>query len=202
MLIVNVRINIMDTERKEVQIMGNHICPWWMGYVLANPLRRLLENPDKMLRPFVREGMTVVEYGCGMGFFTVPLARMVGPEGKVIAVDVQQKMLDGMQRRANRAGLTERITPLLADAQGTPIGDSVDFVAALHVVHELPDAKAFFAQMRSIMKPGAKLLLVEPGFHVSEKDFRASIEIARSVGLALAEEPVNGRRRRAVLQSS
>lgn len=182
--------------------MGDHICPWWMGYVLANPLRRLLENPDKLLGPYVKPGMTVVEYGCGMGFFTLALARMVGPEGKVIAVDVQQKMLDGMQRRVNRAGLAERVTPLLADSRGVTISDAVDFVAALHVVHELPDATAFFSQMRDIMKPGAKLLMVEPGFHVSEKDFRASVDSARSVGLTVAEEPVAGKRRSALLQAA
>ena len=72
--------------------MADHICPWWMGYLLANPLRRLLEEPEKLIGPFVKEGMTVVDYGCGMGFFTLPMARLVGPGGKVIAVDVQEKM--------------------------------------------------------------------------------------------------------------
>lgn len=181
--------------------MGDHICPWWMGYVLLNPLRRLFEDPDKLLGPYVQHGMTVVEYGCGMGFFTLALARMVGPEGKVIAVDVQRKMLDGMKRRARRAGLADRVTPLLADSQGASISGPVDFIAAIHVVHELPDATAFFTRMREIMKPSAKLLFVEPGFHVSERDFRASVEIALSVGLTVAEGPSTGRRRRVVLQA-
>jgi len=185
-----------------MQIMGDHICPWWMGYVLANPLRRLIENPVKLLGPYVKPGMTVVEYGCGMGFFTLALARMVGPEGKVIAVDVQQKMLDGLQKRVKRARLADRVTPLLADSHGASISDPVDFVAAIHVVHELPDTRAFFSRMREIMKPGAKLLMVEPGFHVSEEDFRASIAIAESAGFAVLEESSAGRRRRAVLQTS
>ncbi len=182
--------------------MANHICPWWMGYVLLNPLRRLRENPDKMIGPYVTQGMTVVDYGCGMGYFTLAMARMVGPEGKVIAVDLQQKMLDGMLKRARRAGLADRITPVLADPQGAPISDAVDFVAALYVVHELPDAKAFFSQMRDIMKPRAKLYIAEPGSHVSEKDFRSSLDIARSFRLTLVEEPVAGRGKRAVLQLS
>ena len=62
--------------------MANHICPWWVGYLLANPLRRIFENPDKLLAPFVCNGMTVIDYGCGMGFFTIPLARLVGPKRK------------------------------------------------------------------------------------------------------------------------
>ncbi|MFH1117646.1 MAG: methyltransferase domain-containing protein [Pseudomonadota bacterium] len=180
--------------------MAHHICPWWMGYVLLNPLRRLRENPYKILGPYVTQGMTVVDYGCGMGYFTLALAGMVGPGGKVIAVDLQRKMLDGMLKRARRAGLADRIVPVLADSKGAPISGAVDFIAALYVVHEIPDAKAFFSQMADIMKPGAKLLVAEPGFHVSAKDFRASLDIARSVGLTLVEEPTAGRGKTAVLQ--
>ena len=62
--------------------MAEHLCPPWVGYLLLNPLRRLLENPDKMLGQFVQDGMVVLEPGCGMGYFTLPLARMVGPEGR------------------------------------------------------------------------------------------------------------------------
>ena len=67
--------------------MARTICPSWLGYFLINPLRKLLENPDKILGQFVREGMTVLEPGCGMGFFTLPLARMVGPKGRVVVAD-------------------------------------------------------------------------------------------------------------------
>lgn len=181
--------------------MADHICPWWMGYVLANPIRRLLEKPEEILEPFVREGMTAVDYGCGMGFFTLAMARMVGPGGKVFAVDVQQKMLNGMHRRADRAGLGDRIVPILADSGSTAIDEKVDFVAALHVVHELPDSKAFFRQMRDIMKPGARILVVEPKFHVTEVEFQESIDTAGSVGFKQIEESVPKRARSTVLES-
>ena len=71
--------------------MAHQICPTWVGYLLLSPLRKLLENPDKILRCFIREGMTVLEPGCDMGYFTLPVARMVGPRGKVVAVDLQAK---------------------------------------------------------------------------------------------------------------
>ncbi len=64
------------------------VCPWYLGYLLASPLRRLLENPERMLRPYVRPGMTVLEPGSGMGFFSLPLARLVGAEGRVVCVDL------------------------------------------------------------------------------------------------------------------
>ena len=180
--------------------MADHVCPWWMGYVLANPLRRLVDKPEKLVEGFVQEGMTAVDYGCGMGFFTLPLARMVGPAGKVIAVDVQQKMLDGMQRRAQRAGLSDRIEPVLVNSSGPKINAPVDFVAALNVVHELPDAKEFFSHMAAIMKQKAKLLLVEPGFHVRGGDFQDCLDVATSTGLSVMDAEINCRGRGAILE--
>ena len=56
----------------------NHVCPWWMGYLLCCPLRRLLENPEKILGPHVHPGMKVVEPGCGMGFFSLARSWLAG----------------------------------------------------------------------------------------------------------------------------
>ena len=89
--------------------MAERVCPPWMGYLLINPLRKLLEKPNKLLGQFVEEGMTVLEPGSGMGYFTLPLARMVGPEGRVVAVEIQPKMLAVLERRAHKAGLSQRI---------------------------------------------------------------------------------------------
>ena len=83
------------------------VCPWWLGPLLANPLRRLVQDPAAILAPHVREGMTVLEPGCGMGFFSLPLARLVGPGGRVVCVDLQRKMIEGLRRRAKRAGLLD-----------------------------------------------------------------------------------------------
>jgi len=75
--------------------MSKRVCPWWLGYLLASPIRRLLHNPTRILTPFVRPGMTVLEPGPGMGYFTLELARLVGTSGRVVAVDVQPKMIGG-----------------------------------------------------------------------------------------------------------
>ena len=103
--------------------MKNHVCPVWVGYLLLNPLRKFLENPERMFGPYVREGMTVLEPGCGSGFFTLPLARMAGAEGRVIAVDVQEKMLDIVRRRAAKAGLSDRIDLRLTNGHGMGLED-------------------------------------------------------------------------------
>ena len=110
--------------------MAEHICPPWIGYLLVNPLRKLLENPNKMLSPYVQPGMTVLEPGPGMGFFTLPLARMVGPAGRVIVLEVQRKMLDGLERRARKAGLAERIEMREIPADGPALDDLAILLSA------------------------------------------------------------------------
>lgn len=166
--------------------MTQHICPWWLGYLLASPVRRLWQNPKKILRPYVSSGMTVLEPGCGMGFFTLDLARLVGDEGKVVAVDIQPRMLEGLKRRAKRAHLGDRIETRLADAGRLPaqdLADQVDFALAFWVVHELPDIGRFFAELRQVLKTGGKALLTEPKGHVSSSSFAEEIEFASRAGL-------------------
>ena len=165
--------------------MANRVCPHWVGYLLINPLRNLFENPNKILGPFVQEGMTVLEPGCGMGYFTLPLARMVGPKGRIIAVDIQPKMLSALRRRAQKAGLLDRIElhHIREDGLGVKdISGKVDFAVALHVVHEVPDQASFFTEIWRALKQGSKLLFVEPKGHVSHNQFEASVAVAEDVG--------------------
>src|SRR5512142_1379853 len=127
--------------------MAGRVCPWWIGYFLISPLRRLRQNPEKILRPYVREGMTVLEPGPGMGFFTLDLARLVGANGRVFAGDVQPKMLEGLMRRARKAGLAERIVPIQAKSESmglNHLAGQVHLVLAFAMVHEMPDAGKFF----------------------------------------------------------
>ena len=165
--------------------MAAHVCPPWIGYFLLNPLRKLVENPDRMFGQFVREGMVVLEPGCGMGFFTLHLARMVGPGGRVIAVEIQDKMLDVLGRRARKAGLLDRIELRRIGADGYGIDDlseQVDFASAIHVVHEIPDQALFFTEIWKALKPGGRLLVVEPKGHVSKDQFKQTIAAAEEAG--------------------
>ena len=178
--------------------MAERVCPPWVGYLLLNPLRRLLENPDKMLGQFVRDGMVVLEPGCGMGYFTLALARMVGPEGRVVAVELQGKMLSVLGRRASRSGLSDRIELRQTGAEGLGIEDlsgEVDFAAAIHLVHEIPDQASFFTQVWKALKPGGKLLVVEPKGHVSLDQFEQTVATAEKAGFKSGSLPgkVGGR---------
>jgi ubiquinone/menaquinone biosynthesis C-methylase UbiE len=158
-----------------------------------------------MLEPFVQPGMTVLEPGPGMGFFTLELARLVGPEGRVIAVDVQPEMIAGLRRRAQRAGLIDRIEARVASATTMALEayeGAVDFLLAFAVVHEMPSARTFFAEAARAMKPGASLLLAEPAGHVSEDDFANELALAAEAGLVTTGRPSISRSQAAVLKKS
>jgi len=151
--------------------MAKRVCPWWLGYFLASPSRRLVYDPASILAPYVRSGTTVLEPGPGMGFFTLELARRVGDSGRVVAVDVQPRMLAGLKRRAAKAGVLDRVDVRLAASDSMGLEDlagSVDFTLAFAVVHEMPSPESFFAEVAEVSKPGATVVFVEPAGHVSK----------------------------------
>ena len=185
--------------------MAPRVCPWWLGYLLVSPLRRLLQDPAAILGPFVREGMTVLEPGPGMGFFTLEAARRVGPRGRVVAVDVQPRMLAALRSRAARAGLADRVETRAARAESLGVADlagRVDLVLALLVVHELPDQARFFSEARAALAPGGRVLVVEPRGHVSAAAFDETLAVAARAGLRGGPGPSVWRSFTAVLEAA
>ncbi len=179
------------------------ICPWWLGYLLVNPLRRRLQDPVAILGPHVRDGMTVIEPGPGMGFFTLDLARLVGPHGRVVCVDVQQKMLDALRKRAGKIGMQDRIETRLARDGGLGIDDLsglADFVMAFAVVHEVPDGARFFREAYAALKPGGRMMLSEPAHHVSDEAFAATLAHAEHAGFRVEERSASRAGRTALLE--
>lgn len=173
--------------------MKHRVCPWWLGYWLLNPLRKVGQNPHDILAPYVREGMMVLEPGPGMGFFTLELARLVGPSGRVVVVDVQPKMIARLERRLAKAGLNGRVDARIAAAESLGIGDlqgAVDFTAAFYMVHEFPDTGRFFAEVSAASKPGASLLLAEPKGHIKAAAFNSELEAASAARFVLVDRPV------------
>jgi SAM-dependent methyltransferase len=183
--------------------MAHRVCPWWLGYFLASPIRRWMgQNPVEILSPYVREGMTVLEPGPGMGFFTLPLARLVGPSGRVIALDSQPKMIASLKRRAAKADLLDRIDARVTSQETMGITDlqgKVDFTLAFAMVHEFPDPGNFFLEVARASKTSARVLLAEPGGHVDDHAFAAELLAAAAVGLALKEHPSISRSHTALL---
>ncbi len=172
--------------------MPKETCPVWVGYLLANPLRKLIHNPEKILKPYVKEGMKVLDIGCAMGFFSIPLAYMVGANGRVICVDIQKEMFQVLERRVKRAGLSERVETRISCDDSLNIDglkEEIDFVLAFAVVHEVSDASKLFSEVYKAMKSSGKLLMVEPVFHVPKKDFETTVSIAEKTGFKLIYRP-------------
>jgi ubiquinone/menaquinone biosynthesis C-methylase UbiE len=173
--------------------MSPHVCPWWGGYFIDNRLRRLLHGPERILGDYLAPGMTAMDVGCGMGLFALAMARLVGPEGRVIAVDVQQRMLDVLRRRAVKAGLSDRVRlhhcePDTLGLDAT-VDSTVDFALAFYSVHEMPDARRLFDELHRCLTPHGRLLIVEPIGHVRAAQFVTMLSQAAQAGFHPTAQP-------------
>ena len=170
-------------------VLSFHVCPWWLARTLDNPIRRLIHNPEEILSRYIEPGQTVLDLGCGSGTFTIAMARMVGETGKVIAVDVQDEMLQMVRQKAVKEGLDSRVITHKSEPDRIGISDKVDFALAFYMVHEVPNAKGFLKEIASLLKPNGKLLIVEPLFHVSASSFKSTVDAAQLAGLKSILEP-------------
>ncbi len=160
-----------------------------------------MQDPEEIVRPYVKEGMSVLDIGCGMGFFSLPLAKLVGETGKVVCVDLQEKMIKGLIRRALKAGLSDRIDARICRKDSLGVSDiagKIDFALAFALVHEVTDKERLFAEIYSTMKQTGELLVAEPQGHVSKPDFEKTVSIAQSAGFEVLCD-LNIQRSRAVL---
>lgn len=182
--------------------MAERVCPVWVGYFLVNPLRRLFQKPEKLLAEHIRPGMTVLDVGCAMGFFTLPMARMVGPDGMVIAVDLQPGMIKSLKRRITRAGLSDRIDTRICSENSLGIDDlngAVDFAIAFYVMHEIPDVPRVMREIYAVLKPGSGLYILEPKGHATPENFAATEQAAINTGFKFVDRPLFKRDRAVML---
>jgi 2-polyprenyl-3-methyl-5-hydroxy-6-metoxy-1,4-benzoquinol methylase len=168
---------------------NKHVCPWWVCFTFDNLLRRLFHNSEKLLRPYVAEGNTVLDIGPGMGFFSIPLARMVGDKGRVVAADIQPEMLKALRRRAKRAGVEQQVVTHLCKEDSLGLDMQFDFVLAFWMAHEVPNHLALFEEIESLLKPSGNFLLAEPILHVNQAMYEKTVRTAESVGFVLKEKP-------------
>ena len=158
---------------------SSRICSWKHAFALDNSIRRLIHNPQKILGGYIKPGQTVLDLGCGPGTFSIAMAKIVGESGNVIAVDVQEEMLQILRKKAAQQGLESRIITHKSDPDRIGISVKVDFALAFYMVHEVSNAEAFLKEIASVLKPSGKLLVVEPKFHVSATAFEKTIEVAQ-----------------------
>ncbi|NJD10023.1 MAG: methyltransferase domain-containing protein [Gemmatimonadetes bacterium] len=166
-----------------------HCCPWWLGYSFDNPLRRLVHDPARICAGLVQPGETVADIGCGLGYFTIGLARLVGERGRVLAIDVQPQMIARARRRAERRRLAERVTFRVCAPDRLGLAGPLDFALAFWMVHEVRDQAGLLAEVRAALGPGGRLLVVAPKLHVSDAALAATRERALAAGFAVRSGP-------------
>ena len=166
------------------------VCPVELASSLDNKVRRWLQDPRKILAPFITEGMTVLDVGCGPGFFSIEAAKLAGETGRVISADLQPGMLEIIGRKIRGTALEHRITTVQCRPDHINVSDNVDFIIAFYMVHEVPDKAALFRQLKALLKKDGRLLLVEPKmFHVSKSEFGATLDLAAKAGFTVTQGP-------------
>ncbi len=173
----------MDKERH------TRVCPASKAGSLDNSFRRLFHNPGRILKPHLVKGMTVLDLGCGPGFFSIEIAKTIAPTGKVIAADLQEIMLEKVKKKIIGTEF-EKIFDL-HKCQENKIGvtEKVDFVLVFWMIHEVPDKESLLAELKSILKPGGKIYIIEPKFHVSKGAFEDMVNIIRNTGFDIIARP-------------
>ena len=167
----------------------NRVCPVSLAGGLDNRLRRWLQNPHKILGSYIKEGMKVLDIGCGPGFFSIDMAQMVGESGKVIALDLQEGMLRKLGDKIQGTELEKRVTLHKCEKNSLGLTELVDFALAFYMVHEIPDQERFFNDIKKVLKPNGQVLIVEPPFHTSKKDFEETIIKAQDAGFSAIDRP-------------
>ena len=175
--------------RKKVNDSCKRVCPVGLAGHLDNRIRRWIQNPEKILRPYIEEGMTVLDIGCGPGFFSIEMAKMIGESGRVIAADLQEGMLQKLRKKIKGTELEKRIILHQCEKNRIGLSEHVDFVLLFYMVHEVPDVEGLFNEIETILRTKGRVFVAEPPLHVSKKAFEKTVQKARDAGLSVVERP-------------
>jgi len=178
---------------------NTRVCPVERAGGLDNSIRRLIQNPEKILKPYIKPGMVVLDLGCGPGFFTIEMAKLLNGQGKVVAADLQDGMLEIIRKKIRSTELEQRVELHKCKNQSVGVTEKVDFILAFYMIHEVPDQDKLFQELKSILKPKGKIFIVEPNFHVSKKLFNEMLERVKNIGFEITERPKSFLNRAVVL---
>ncbi len=144
-----------------------HLHPLERSKNLDSRLRRIMQNPHKILKKYIQPEMTVLDLGCGTGYFTLELAKLVGLGGKVVAIDVQSGMLDLLKQKIQGTELTKQI----------------------EIFQEIKYIDKIISELSTIVKSETQILISEQKFHVSKQTFELIIKKMENNGYKVVEKP-------------
>lgn len=179
------------TDKQKNDSCEKHICSHKRAFMLDNWIRKLFQSPGKILGEYINPGDTAIDLGCGPGFFTVEIADRVGPNGKVITVDVQEEMLEHVKKKAAGKHFSDRIQyhKCKYNSIDLELENKADFILAYYMIHETPNPGAFLEEVKTLLKKGGKFLVVEPKMHVKPEAFEDMINLAKKAGFSVLGFP-------------
>ena len=171
------------------KITSTDVCPAKWAGGLDIGIRKWVHNPRKIFTPYITPDMKILDLGCGPGFFSMELAQMLNEQGHITALDLQQGMLDRVKKKVIGTSLEDKITLHKCDKDSLNLIGKFDFAFSFWVIHEIPDKERLFSELKSVMKPNGKVLIVEPRVHTTKKYFAELLEIINHVGFELIGTP-------------
>jgi ubiquinone/menaquinone biosynthesis C-methylase UbiE len=166
-----------------------HIHPVEDSGALEGSFRFRFQNPQELLGPYIKPGMTVLDLGCGPGFFTTEIARMLNGSGRVIAADIQDGMLDKVRQKILGTELEGLVQIHKCQEKSVNLTDKVDFVLAFYSFHEMSSFNNIIDDLKSLIKPNGEIFIAEQRFHVRKKAFNEIIDLMRLKGFEVTRKP-------------
>lgn len=169
--------------------MGNNKkMGFWKHYFFNNKFRTIFQNPNKILSPYIKAGDFVVDYGCGTGFFAIPMKKLVTSSGQVFAIDIEERALKILDNKVNR-GINSIVVDNPTILNSERLKNKVDFVLSFWALHGMEDKNDFLEKIKFILNENGKFLLVEPKIHIKKQDIDNEVKMIVDYGFLKIEEP-------------
>ena len=166
-----------------------HLHPVENASALESRLRLLLQNPSRILKKYIHSGMTVLDLGCGTGYFTLEIAKLLEKKGKVIASDVQKGMLEVLKQKLENRELQKQIQIHNNQENTLNLTEKVDFILAFYAFHEMKYLDSIIYDLQKILKPETKIFISEQKFHVSKFTFNTIVKKMENIGFEICKRP-------------
>jgi ubiquinone/menaquinone biosynthesis C-methylase UbiE len=163
--------------------------PQFLANLIDNPIRRRIQPPDETaIRHGIMPGMTILEVGPGNGTYTIAAAQRVGDKGRVVTVDIEPKMIERVERRAQAEGI-KNIDARVANVYDLPFDDeSFDLIYMIAVIGEIPDAEKSMQEFYRVLSSSGTLVFSEL---ISDPDYpraQSLIQKAKTAGFRLKQK--------------
>ena len=180
---------ILHTAVRIVRFFYKFPMPQFLSNIIDNPLRRAIQPPEKTaLRHGLKKGMKVLEVGPGNGRYTIAAAKILGPDGLIVTIDIQDKMIERVIKKVKQENITN-VHAEVADVYKLPYKNSYfEIIYMIAVINEIPDKKSALKEFHRVLKDDGLLvfseLLMDPDYPTA----KSLIKKVQSNGFKLNEK--------------